>query len=571
MSSADGTIQVVFNGEIYNYLILREQLSQKGHVFKTNHSDTEVIVAGYAEWGTDVFSRLEGMFAIGIWDIAAQKLVLARDRLGIKPVYYTISAGGLAFASEPKAVLAGSSTSPAFAEGSVLDYFMFRGPVHPHSLFRGVMKLPPGTWCEFTSQGEFRSPRIYWRPISIPDEMFSSREAEERTLAELEQAVFSHTIADVPVGIFLSGGVDSSLIAALLGRHAKLDAFTVGTSSPMDESAFAQTVANHLDIKLHVLNVGASDFLGGFDEWMYFNDDPCSDPSALALMLLSHHARRQGVKVILAGEGADEIFGGYRSYSRYKQFAQLARLPGATWIGKYLGCHRAGQSSDYFSNLRPLPFWGTAHTLDSPMRNGLFDPDLVATFEKTLFQRFIEGAEGAPHARAAMLFDQKTRLPNDLLSRTDRATMASSLEARVPFLDRRVVELANSLPDKWCVKLFPRAEKWLLKRIAERKVPRSVVYREKRGFDLPLQTWLVKDFRERIESHLKTRRLPGINYAYLRQLQTSSINGNAAATAVVWQWLVLEEWHHRWILGAASPRLPRTEYNTVAHRLLTES
>jgi asparagine synthase (glutamine-hydrolysing) len=571
MASVSGDIQVVFNGEIYNFANLRRQLAQKGHIFQTDHSDTEVIVNGYAEWGTGVFSRLEGMFGIGIWDRRSRYLIVARDRLGIKPVYYATPPGAFVFSSEPKAILAAGLVEAALDPASLPDYFLFRAPVHPSTLFRGISKLPPGCWCAFTSDGGFEAPREYWQLTARPGAFRSVREAEEQVTSVLEQAVVSHSIADVPVGVFLSGGVDSSLVAALLSKHVKLDAFTVGTESHLDESGFARTVAEHLGLRLHVLSVDSGDFLQSFDEWMYFNDDPVSDPSALALMLLAEHARNHGMKVMLAGEGSDELFGGYNSYLRYSLFERLARLPFSSAAGKRVAARVGGREGDYLATLGQLRFLGTAHTLDRSARAHLFDPDVVQLQETSVLDRLSRSAVGADGVREAMLFDQAVRLPDDLLPRTDRATMALSLETRVPFLDRRVVELANSLPSRWCVKQVPPQGKWLLKRIAARHVPPSVVYRQKRGFDLPLQTWLANDFRDRLESNLADQRVPGLNYTFLGKVHQACMGGDARAAIIAWQWLVLEEWYRQWILGGALPRRPRVVTNPAAYSFLEDN
>jgi asparagine synthase (glutamine-hydrolysing) len=568
MASPDGGVRVIFNGEIYNFRELRRELEGRGCAFRTDHSDTEVIVHGYAEWGTGVFARLEGMFAIGLWDEHRRRLVLARDRLGIKPLYYHApAADGVVFASEPKSILGSGLAPRALRTASIPDYFAFRAPAHPETLFEGVAKLPPGTWCAWDEEGRGGDPVPYWTLGAVKGRFASARQAGDAVQAELEQAVSSHAIADVPLGVFLSGGVDSSLVAAMLSREMPVEAFTVGTDSPLDETPFAQTVAGHLGVKLHVLRVKPDDFLGRFGDWAYFNDDPVSDPSALALMLLSEHARGHGMKVMLAGEGADELFGGYNAYQRFALFARAARLPLAAAAGRRAAARAGGRNGDYLATLGDLRYLGTAHPLDRAARQGLFAPELLAGWVNRQAVEYASFA-GADPLRRAMLADQRIRLSDDLLPRTDRATMALSLEARVPFLDRRVVELANSLPSRWCVRLAPPQGKWLLKKVAERFVPREVIYRDKRGFDLPLQQWLSTSFRDRIAEYLDARRLPGIRYDFVRRAYDAVRGGGSGATVIVWQWLVLEEWHRQWVEGAATPARPRIVSNQAAFALL---
>ena len=569
MASPGGEVRVVFNGEIYNFAALRAELAGRGRPFLTDHSDTEVIVQGYAEWGTGVFARLEGMFAIAVWDARRGRLVLARDRLGIKPLYYAHTPGGVVFASEPKAILASGLVEPALRTEGLPDYFAFRAAAHPETLFRGIHKLPPATWCE-CRDGRVGEPVPYWTLEARPASFASPEAAADAVQASLEQAVRSHAIADVPVGVFLSGGVDSSLVAALLRAVMPVEAFTVGTDSPLDETPFAETVARHLGIRLHGLRVRPEDFLDRFEDWAYFNDDPVSDPSALALMLLSEHARGHGMKVMLAGEGSDELFGGYNAYQRFALFARAARLPGAAAAGRVAARRAGGRNGDYLATLGDLRYLGTAHTLDAASRHGLFAPELLAGWVNRQAAEYASFGAGDP-LRRAMLADQRVRLSDDLLPRTDRATMALSLEARVPFLDRQVVELANSLPTRWCVRLAPPQGKWLLKRVAERFVPREVIYRSKRGFDLPLQQWLSTRFRERIGEYLEERRLPGVSYPFLRRTYAACAGGSGGATAVVWQWLVLEEWHRHWVEGAAVPAAPRIVSNRAALDLLDEA
>jgi asparagine synthase (glutamine-hydrolysing) len=569
MSSERGDIQVVFNGEIYNFKELWRELESKGYRFRTDHSDTEVIVHGFTEWGERLFDRLEGMFAVGIWDEAQRRLVLGRDRLGIKPLYLAQTDHGLLFASEPKTLLASDWVDRSTSPTALLDYFMFRATRSPATLVRGIEKLSAGTFCTYDPTRRMLHQHRYWRPARGAVEPLDDATVERNAEDAIEDAVTSHLVSDVPLGVFLSGGVDSSLVAAMARKHSDVAGFTVGTHSPLDESTYAQTVADHLGMPLHVRWVTGPDFRDRFDDWAYHNDDPVSDPSALALMLLTEHARDHDMKVMLAGEGADELFGGYHSYlflSAYVLLARGGRVP-ALFARSLVRGRVERVSRDYLSLLPHLTFFGSAQLTMASERASLFvgeAGDHVREWEEAAFASLDDVP--AP-LRAAMVFDQETRLPDDLLSRTDRATMAYSLEARVPFLDRAVVELSNGLRDRDCVTLLPPRMKPLLKRLAARQVPASAVYRKKRGFNIPLEGWLTVDFRERIQDFLERRRIDSLDYDYVADLYRLHLEGRHRS-ALLWAWLVLEQWHELWIDGAAAPRRPAIVADRDAYETL---
>jgi asparagine synthase (glutamine-hydrolysing) len=570
MASADESVQVVFNGEIYNFSDLWTDLASKGYQFRTDHSDTEVIVHGYSEWGSDLLNRLEGMFAIAIWDASTQSLLLARDRLGIKPLYYALTKEGVVFASEPKTILASGWIKPELCASALPDFFMFRAPVGPATLFEGIKKLSAGCWVRFDRAGGMGVEQRYWEPRASKDQLADQAIAEERVGRAVGDAALSHLAADVPVGLFLSGGVDSSLLAALVAQHSSIEAFTVGTRSKLDESRFASEVASHLGLPLHVRWVTGDDFRSRFDHWCFFNDDPVADPSALALMLLAEHARLKGMKVMLAGEGADELFGGYDSYVRYKVYSLLARNGVARYRHALRRVPAPAIDRDYLSSLTNLRFYGSAHVMQAHDRRSLFNENsktFMAAWEENAFAGTSQNGDPT---RSAMLFDQIIRLPNDLLPRTDRATMAYSLEARVPYLDRQVVETANALSSPMCVRLLPPQGKWILKRIAAKHVPRGVVYRRKRGFNLPVEEWLSTDFADRVNRFLSERLIEPLNYDYLTALYRDHARGNHRA-ALLWAWLVLEQWYRLWIEGEATRPRPAIVSDPDAYQLLVDA
>ena len=569
MSSTDDSVAVVFNGEIYNFRKLWKELQQLGHKFTTDHSDTEVIVRGYQQWGTNVFARLDGMFAIAIWDDRKRQLWLARDRMGIKPLYFTsLPDGGLVFASEPKAIIKSGLVKPRFRAEGMVEYFLFRAPYQSGTLFNEIWKLSPGCFRSFDIDASL-SCETSFRPAHFAETFANAYEALDAVESTLKDAVKSHLMSDVPLGSFLSGGVDSSLITAFAAEQSSLDAFTIGTESEFDETPFASTVARHLNVPFNHRLVSRKDFLDRFDDWMFVNDDPCSDPSALALMLLSQQARESGMKVMLAGEGADELFGGYNAYLRFGLFARMARLPGQSLIASLLLPWASGRNRDYLGRLKNLVYFGSGHLTDLALRENLFSPSLQE-YNLHLSDLCIKLKPGFSAVRTAMAFDQQVRLSDDLLMRTDRATMFYGLEARVPFLDNYVVDCSRRLRDEDCLRLLRKSTKPLLKQMAEKHVPRSVLYRPKRGFDLPIAQWLRESFNDTLHEYVDERRIPGLNYDHC----LTTLNGLISRTgpnreAVLWAWLVIEKWYRQWIEGEAEPRCPEFAKQTESYRVLS--
>lgn len=551
---------IVFNGEIYNFPSLRRELAAQGAVFRTDHSDTEVIVEGYRLHGPAIFSRLDGMFGLALWDAAKRELVLARDRMGIKPLYFAQPRPRtVVFSSEPKALLVVLPQRPGLDAAGLANYFLYRAPLHPDSLFAGIQKVPPGGVITFSLANDRRSDDEIAHAACVP--VMHRQEAIDRLEAVLKNACLSHLIADVPVGLFLSGGVDSSLVAALASTAQRLTAFTVATDSVVDERAHARAVADHLGLDLRVRVVSARDLLDQFDAWSYFNDDPVADPSALALMILSETARAEGQRVMLSGEGADELFGGYPAYLRYLLAAKLRRLPGPLRRGL---SRWGGYRLEDYAAQHAIHYLGTAHVSSSAVRRALI-PDLQTTAVPTR-----SGYPGpASRLREALLLDQTYRLANDVLMRTDRATMSASLEARVPLLDNHVVAAANRLPDAQVCRLWGLKTKPLLKQIAARHVPPRVVYRAKVGFDLPIDRWLAADFRERIEERLSRRHVAALDYAVLRRSYDALLAGRKGQSPLLWAWLTFEQWHQRWVEAAPAPlvstmsRLPEPDRNRL--------
>ncbi len=495
MSDAEGLVQVVFNGEIYNWRELRAELAVLGHRFGSE-SDTEVIVQGYRAWGEGVVARLRGMFAIAVWDVQLQRLLLARDRIGEKPLFYRETDAGLDFASTTTALtaLAGGEEIDPDAIACYLAHTFIPGN---HTVWTGLRVLPPAHVLT-VSPNERGVTRRYW---SLPQRAPVARRWQD-CLAATEAVVMDSVErcldADVPVGVFLSGGVDSSLIAALAARsRAGLAAFSLGfREQEFSEIPFARTVADHVGLRLHVVEIGVDEVVDSLPHLVVQYGQPFGDASAVPSYLVSRFAREE-VKVCLSGDGGDELFGGYWRMqagvyaARYGQLvpegirrhvvqAVSARLGGVgrRWAAMNqlsLATPGAGytNSESWHDCLRglagPRLVAGLAHDRDS-CRNG----ESLSSAEWSVVQRIL----GA---------DLQVQMPDAYLTKVDVASMAASLEVRAPYLDRSVIEHAWLLPDR--MKLHWGQRKWLLKKLAARWVPPEVVYRPKMGFGMPLVHW----------------------------------------------------------------------------------
>ena len=508
LANEDGSVRVAQNGEIYNYRELRAELAAKGHRF-ASHGDTEVIAHLYEEYGLDFAARLRGMFALAIWDARERRLVLARDRFGIKPLYYRDEADELRFASELRALPRGE-VDPEALEA----YLAFNFVPAPYSIFNGTYKLPPGHLLVWT-EGRARLDR-FARPHPVDASELRKESAEtlaEELRARMRDSVRAHLVSDVPVGVFLSGGVDSSLLAALAAEESTgpLRTFTIGFEErSFDETAGARKVAeryatNHREL---VLRPEPELLLRALAEAF---DEPFADSSALPTYLVSQLAA-EDVKVCLSGEGGDELFGGYYTYaadllaSRLGPIARLARP-----FAELLPSSNARISFDY----KAKRFTRSAHLPPLERHHGwkeIFAPDVRAELRARLSAfnpidllraRYAETERAEPLARLQDV-DLGIPLVDDLLVKTDRSSMAHSLEARVPFLDTTVSNLALALPRR--LRVTGLDKKVLLRRAAEPLLPREVVHGKKRGFSIPAAAWL----RGELEPFAREVLAPGV-------------------------------------------------------------
>jgi len=504
MAGEEGRVSVVFNGEIYNYRELRENLGARGHAF-TTRSDTEVIVHGYEERGLASVGDLEGMFAFAIWDAPARTLVLARDRLGIKPLYYAVLPDQIVFASELKALVEHPAIDRTLDLTALSRYLAHEYVPAPHSIFRAIRKLAAGHWLTY-SDGRVKI-EPFWDVHFRRDGAIGEADAVEALRGALDLSVRQHLVSDVPLGVFLSGGIDSSAVAAFAARHfpGRLKTFSIGFEDPsFDETSHARGVARALDTDHHEEILGprvALDLVARLPELL---DEPLGDASLLPTFLLSRFTRRS-VTVALSGDGGDELFAGYPTYQAHRLARALELVP--HWVRRGLlrpVVERLPVSLDNLSfDFRLKRFmagmdfgpverhaaWLGSFTPAEQL--ALFTPDALSRMEMApsyaAFHEMLAHAPSASGLERMLYLDLKGYLGEGVLAKVDRASMACSLEVRVPLLDRRVVELAASLPMR--LKLRGFTTKYVLKRALSGVLPREVLERRKKGFGVPLARW----------------------------------------------------------------------------------
>jgi asparagine synthase (glutamine-hydrolysing) len=497
MSDGSGRYWIVFNGEIYNYRELREELARFGCRFHTQ-SDTEVILAAYARWGVGCLDRFRGMFAFVIWDEHEQRLFAARDLFGEKPLYYAPTAdGGWAFASELRSIRASDLVAPTIDRRSIDAYLCF-GYLPPFcTAYRNVHVLPPGHYLQWQAGRPMR-PRPYWQPVFEPQPI-AADDAAERLRELMQQAVRRQMVADVPVGAFLSGGHDSSTIVALMQKQIDrpIKTFSVGFGDVINELPYARAVARQYRTEHHEIDLGMPRVGELLQKMADVYDEPFMDPSHVPTYLIAEYARRY-VKVVLSGDGADELFGGYAWYPLLAQSEDVSgslpawlaarvcsRLLGdrVPRLARYSQAHGlARRASDPWS--RYVQYRSTFALAERERLWG-------ATAERPLFESESYRPNGAAHGFDRVLhFDLSTFLPGDILVKVDRAAMAHGLETRAPFLDRDVVEFALSLPAS--LKVTRSETKVLFKSALARYWPESLHRRPKQGFAAPYRTWLAR-------------------------------------------------------------------------------
>lgn len=505
LSNADGSLWLVCNGEIYNYRELREELKALGHVFKTA-SDSEVLLHGYAAWGDDVVLRLNGMFDFALWDTRRRRLLIGRDRLGVKPLYVLHDGARLAFATEAKALLALPGVKAELNPEVLTGYLQLGYVAAPGCMFKGLRKLPPATLLA-VENGQVREWR-YWRLPQAVDAALDEAQWVERVRAQLEQSVRMQMVSDVPIGAFLSGGVDSSAVVGFMARHSEqpIRTYAIGfdggaAEALYNELPYARQVAERFGTQ-HREIVVKPDVVGLLPRLLWHMDEPVADSALITTYLVSEFAR-QDVKVILSGVGGDELFGGYRRYLGEHYAQQYRRLPG--WLRRsagYLARHLpADRHSAMFNKLRLAKGFLASAELSADARYGSYlqmigretvaELMLEPRFGDDPLARAFAGAGHADRLNRMFAVDAETQLPDDLLMLTDKMSMAVSLECRVPLLDHDLVELAAAMPA--AIKVKGGRLKHLMKEALSELLPSEILDRQKRGFGTPMGAWLKSD------------------------------------------------------------------------------
>ena len=501
IANEDGSVQVVFNGEIYNHHLLRDQLLGSGHCFRTR-SDTEVIVHGYEEWGDQVLSHLRGMFAIALWDRRQGRLLLARDRLGIKPLYLQQTDAGLVWASELKCLQVIPGGPLEIDNEAVLQYLSFGYVPDRCCIWKGVRKLGPGHALSWSTEEGTREWQ-WWSPLLSENGAIEEEEAVRETRRLLEEAVACHLEADVPLGAFLSGGVDSSSVVAQMARlmDRKVQTFSIGFTDPaFNEAPDAVKVARAIGTD-HVERVLEPDIDTLVDDLLLWFDEPFADASALPTWLVSKLARER-VTVALSGDGGDELFGGYTRYQEVQRLGFQApfvrRIVGAVARSMPAGAYGKGRLLNLARSIQGR-YASTVSLPALPSEGGVVRPEVAganAELEELLQDAFARTA-GRDLGSQLTLVDVMSYLPGDILTKVDRMSMRVSLEARVPLLDHKFAEFALSLPGR--MKFRNGSGKWVFREAVKQLVPESVLRKKKQGFGVPIAQWLLGPLQHRME------------------------------------------------------------------------
>ncbi len=560
LGNEDGSVMVCYNGEIYNYRELTAQLKALGHTFKTK-SDTEVIVHAWEEWGEDCVHHFRGMFAIGLWDRKQQVMFLARDRLGVKPLYYAMTPDGwFAFSSELKALRMHPSLPRDIDPQAVEDYFAYGYVPEPKTIYRGALKLSPGFRLTQKVGAPLAKPEQFWDvPFKLHEKMTES-DAQGELVERLREAVKIRLVAEVPLGAFLSGGVDSSAVVAMM---AGLDEGAVHTCSiafkdkAFDESEYAQQVAQLYKTDHFVETVDTDDY-GLLDTLAHLYDEPYADSSAIPTYRVCQLARKR-VTVALSGDGGDENLAGYRRYRyamaeqsvrgripealRKPVFGTLGRMyPKADWAPRVF---RAKTTFEALSRDLVEGYFHGVSIMSDAMRARLFSAKFRAGLQGYSAIDVMRGhaARSPTDDPLSMIqyLDMKTYLPGDILTKVDRASMAHALEVRVPLLDHKLVEWISGLPPE--MKLNGSEGKYIFKKAMEKYLPHDILYRRKQGFAVPLAAWFRGPLRARVQQALLGPTLADtgmFNQDYLRELVEQHLSGRRDYSAPIWTLLMFE-------------------------------
>ena len=551
----DESAAIVFNGEIYNYRDLAADLTSEGHIFKTR-SDTETILHAYDQYGEDCVDRLRGMFAFAIWDRGLERLLLARDRMGIKPLYYYVNGDFLAFASEIKALLE-LPEIPREVDPEAFDlYLSLRYVPGPRTMFKNIYKLQPGHTLVASAAGV--RIRKYW-DIGYPDQLPNAQQDSLGRFRELlEESVRLRLISEVPLGVFLSGGIDSSAILATMSKVAQagpIQTFSVGyeasgaDTGDSNEFEYARLAANAFSAEHHEYRLTSAEFEESLPRLIWHLDEPLADPACIPLYFISKFAREH-VTVVLSGEGADEILGGYRIYPRMLGMETMPR-----WLGPALAHVAPHEKLRSYLRMSGQPlesrYRGVCRGFRSETMRKLVGEERLKSSDQRLseiFGSYFETVNGASPLNRMLYVDSKVWLPDDLLVKADKMTMATSVELRVPFLDHRMVEFAATLPDS--DKLGGKTGKTLLRQAMRGVLPAEIIDRPKKGFPVPLSSWLQGPLRKFTQDHLldaKSACARFMDRTEIARLVTQHSTGVMDRSQELWTLLVFEQWHSQFI------------------------
>lgn len=562
-------LHIIFNGEIYNYKEVREQLIKKGHQFST-HSDTEVILHSWREWGEKSIEKWHGMFAITMYDEINGELVCIRDRAGVKPFHYYWKDGLFLFGSELKSLVAHPGFVKSINKNAVASFLQYGCISHPHSIYENTYKLPPGHLLRFNFSSKEIALRQYWNVYDCynkPKLNIDLEEAINETEKILIRSFQYRMVADVPVGVFLSGGYDSSCVTALLQQNSgeKIKTFTIGTTDKkLDEAPYAKAIAQHLGTEHTEYYCTPKEALDIIPEIPHFYDEPFADSSAIPTVLVSRLARKK-VTVALSADAGDEIFAGYNRYDYISRYGNKLRS-----IPKPLRKMAAATMERVSSE--NIPFFKNRYNFHSrydKLKNLLNDPspsellkNLSQVFNKKDLEKLMAGdfrELSTPHNSTGlkpgfydplsymMAVDYQTYMVDDILQKVDRATMSVSLEGREPFLDQEIIEWAAQLPSDY--KYREGQKKYILKQIVHKYIPKEMMERPKMGFGIPVESWLGNELKELVREYLSEENLSHglFNPNEVANLVTDFFNGRTEKHLKIWYLLMFQMWYKQWM------------------------
>lgn len=556
-----GNLGVVFNGEIYNYQSLKKDLEQRGHRFKTN-SDTETIVHAYEEFGADCVQHLRGMFAFAIYDFREESLFIARDRVGKKPLFYSLTnKGNLVFGSELKVLIEHGEISKEIDFSALDSYLTFGYVPEEFCIFKGVRKLEPGHFLLFKN-GKVETKKYWDFDYSENTEIKSEVEYIEVLREKIREAVKIRLISEVPLGAFLSGGVDSSSIVGMMSQISEtpVKTFSIGfNEDTFNELKFARMAAEHFNTEHHEFIV-TPDLVEVVDDLVWHFDEPFADSSALPTFMVSKMAR-DFVTVVLSGDGGDELFAGYTRYVTDKKRSGLEKLPRAIRqnllkpLSEALPHGAKGKNFLYNTSLDAIDrYIDSVSHFGKLKKSGLYSGLLRANLNgglgraETIYKQIAESVSSSDPTDKLLYLDSKTYLPSDILTKVDRMTMAVSLEARVPLLDHELIEFVQKIPSE--LKLKGLETKYIFKKAMEGIVPNEILYREKQGFGVPINEWINSQLKDRIHGILSEKRTQERGYfepKYIQILLDEHAKNRRDNSHTLWILWMLELWHRNFV------------------------